>query len=332
MDHPVVDGGEMSVAMKCAGWLVSVSLMVAPAIADDGERVCREAAALIAGQSSAWSVTVESTEEVPGGQVMVWTTSFGPGGMCRLEGDQVVAVALDGAWVDPAGVVGATGVGEGVFDGRLRCASDDGRRRECPLPAEGIVRLVDRQSRADCVEGVSWGVAGDDLWVDDGCRAEFELVPAAALDPGSGGPWAHGTWSGSYGVTCESDDGRRLQCALPAEGAVRLARQLSRARCVPGTTWGALRDAIWVDQGCRGEFEVVPGVPAKGVAPYKLSCASSDGRRRECRMENPGAVVLVRQLSRTECAEGKTWGVAGDVVWVDGGCRGEFEVRPPGLK
>lgn len=322
----------MTTISRSIGWLAVLWMGVVPAAADDGERVCREAAALIAGQTSAWSVTVESTEEVPGGQIMVWTTSFGPGGICRLEGDQVVAVALDGSWVDPSGVVGVVGTADAGFDGRIRCASNDGRRSECPLPADGIVRLVDRQSRADCVEGVSWGVAGDDLWVDDGCRAEFELVPAAALDPGNGGPWAHGTWSGSYQLTCASEDGRRLQCALPAEGAVRLARQLSRARCEPGATWGALRDAIWVDQGCRGEFEVVPGVPAKGAAPYQLSCASSDGRRRECRMETPGAVVLLRQLSRAKCAEGQTWGVAGDAVWVDRGCRGEFEVRPAGLK
>jgi len=58
-------------------------------------------------------------------------------------------------------------------------------------------------------------------------------------------------------VTCESS-GRLVRCqaALTWRGA-RLVRQVSNAPCLQGGTWGFERNAIWVDDGCRGEFEVV---------------------------------------------------------------------------
>jgi hypothetical protein len=57
-------------------------------------------------------------------------------------------------------------------------------------------------------------------------------------------------------VTCESNDNRRNVCRIETRGGVRLARQKSDAPCVQGRTWGYNRNAIWVDRGCRAEFEV----------------------------------------------------------------------------
>lgn len=41
-------------------------------------------------------------------------------------------------------------------------------------------------------------------------------------------------------------------------------------------------------------------------------------------MKTRGGVVLVRQLSRGACIEGRTWGWDRRGVWVTEGCRGEF--------
>ena len=57
-------------------------------------------------------------------------------------------------------------------------------------------------------------------------------------------------------MTCESDEGKRQECGIPAGSLVRLAKQLSNTTCVEGTNWGTSRDAIWVWNGCRAEFEV----------------------------------------------------------------------------
>jgi hypothetical protein len=53
-------------------------------------------------------------------------------------------------------------------------------------------------------------------------------------------------------------------------------------------------------------------------------CESANGRYQECRTDGAGRVVLARQLSDTACVEGRTWGTRNGMVWVSGGCRGEF--------
>lgn len=55
-----------------------------------------------------------------------------------------------------------------------------------------------------------------------------------------------------------------------------------------------------------------------------LRCESMNGKYRECRTSGGGRVVLTQQLSDTSCVEGKTWGSKNGMVWVRGGCRGEF--------
>jgi hypothetical protein len=57
-------------------------------------------------------------------------------------------------------------------------------------------------------------------------------------------------------VYCESGDMRRHWCSEGINARVRLVRQRSDARCVQGRTWGVDRSGIWVDRGCRADFEV----------------------------------------------------------------------------
>ena len=57
----------------------------------------------------------------------------------------------------------------------IYCASDDGRRRTCPVNTGGVVRLVNQRSGSACVEGRNWGFNRNSIWVDRGCRADFEV-------------------------------------------------------------------------------------------------------------------------------------------------------------
>lgn len=57
-------------------------------------------------------------------------------------------------------------------------------------------------------------------------------------------------------VYCESGDMKRHWCSEGIGRSVRLIRQRSTARCVEGRTWGVDRSGIWVDRGCRADFEV----------------------------------------------------------------------------
>jgi len=70
-----------------------------------------------------------------------------------------------------------------------------------------------------------------------------------------------------------------------------------------------------------------PATAQYGYEPaQRFRCESNDGRTNQCRVDTRGGVVLVRQLSRGACIEGRTWGWDRRGVWVAEGCRAEFEV------
>lgn len=57
----------------------------------------------------------------------------------------------------------------------VKVESDDGRRRYKRVDTRGGVRLVRQLSDKPCVQGRSWGYDRDEIWVDRGCRAVFEV-------------------------------------------------------------------------------------------------------------------------------------------------------------
>lgn len=142
---------------------------------------------------------------------------------------------------------------------------------------------------------------------------------------------------------CESTDGRYRECRIDTRQGVQMTRQLSRTQCVEGQNWGIGRDVVWVDRGCRAEFTLggYGGNYGYGQGDYRngsrdwrrygnsvyggnVICESARDRHNRCPIDTRYGVVLVRQLSDTRCREGHNWGVDGNVVWVDHGCRAEF--------
>ncbi len=184
----------------------------------------------------------------------------------------------------------------------------------------GGVRLVKQLSREACVEGVSWGFDRDGIWVDKGCRAQFETGEAVSA------------WAPSTGkvVTIESLNQQREYRYVSTRGGVRLRRQLSRDACVEGVSWGFDRERIWVDKGCRAEFEVggAPEPSGGGLfgGPKTVKVESKGMQRAYKRISTKGGVRLHKQLSREACVEGVSWGFDRDGIWVDQGCRAEFAV------
>lgn len=210
--------------------------------------------------------------------------------------------------------------GDGYRDDIVRCESNDGRTRECPIDG-GRVLLERQLSRASCIEGRSWGYGRGSVWVAQGCRADFRVIGRGGYGPGNGQ---------GYGniVRCDSDDGRYNRCAFPGGGRAELVRQVSRAACVEGRSWGSDRGSVWVSQGCRGEFAVRRGGgwnrPDYGYGGRVFRCESNDGRYVECAANTRAGIQLVRQLSRAPCIEGRSWGYGRAGIWVAQGCRAEF--------
>ncbi len=145
-----------------------------------------------------------------------------------------------------------------------------------------------------------------------------------------GGRWRRPE-GGPQTLVCESTDGRRRYCEIDERAAVRLSRQIGSAACREGRTWGRDARGIWVDRGCRAEFEMVmSAVPGRGRGRGRggdiVRCSSENGRRTYCEADTRGGALLVRQLEGRECRLGETWGFDAKGIWVDRGCRGEFQL------
>lgn len=228
-------------------------------------------------------------------------------------------------------VPGARAAGDAPPEGRvIRCESIDGRTRECPVDATGGARLLRQLSQAACVEGRSWGRMRRSIWVTQGCRAEF-LAFSSDGRRGYGSGYGYGN-GGPLGRTlrCGSENGRWKHCSADTRAGVELVRQVSRSACIRGQSWGLDHTGIWVNGGCRAEFRIGER-DADGAQPEatRFRCESEDGKPRSCGAVGRGGVRLVRQLSRAECVAGRSWGVARGQVWVDQGCRAEFETGGP---
>lgn len=59
---------------------------------------------------------------------------------------------------------------------QIRCQSIGGRWGACPVDIRGEVRLVRKESHADCIRNWTWGnLRNEAIWVSNGCRAVFEV-------------------------------------------------------------------------------------------------------------------------------------------------------------
>jgi len=76
------------------------------------------------------------------------------------------------------------------------------------------------------------------------------------LAPGKAGAQQYS--GASTSIRCRSTDGRFRHC--PVNGWVRgaqLTRQIGGANCAQGRSWGYDNMGVWVDRGCRADFEIV---------------------------------------------------------------------------
>lgn len=158
------------------------------------------------------------------------------------------------------------------------------------------------------------------------------------------------TWSRPPIEVCQSRHDRYQYCPADTRGGVRLYRQLSNSACIPNQTWGYDRGGIWVDKGCRAEF-AIGGYNRDDDGDYRggydggyrggydgedryyrrggrsFVCDAQGPGYRYCRADVRGEVRLIRQLSKNPCRLNDSWGYDRGGVWVDKGCRAEFEVR-----
>ena len=150
----------------------------------------------------------------------------------------------------------------------ISCSSDDGKRHYCSAGGSGRARLVKQRSESACTEGYSWGSDRRGVWVDHGCRADFAIEEGRGWDRDrdrdrdrdhdrdhDGYRGGNGYGEGQI-VSCSSDDMHRHYCPADTRGGVQLVKQHSDSSCKQGRGWGYDRRGIWVDHGCRADFQV----------------------------------------------------------------------------
>ncbi len=210
----------------------------------------------------------------------------------------------------------------------LRCESTSGRRVECRFDGAGTVQFSRQLSTNACIKGQSWGIDRNTIWVDRGCRADFNVVP---IDDRNDNGWRQ-RGRRTITVVCESKDGRRHRCAADTLGQITLGRQLSSDSCIEGRTWGTSSDGVWVDHGCRAEFLIADnGGTYRDRGPSQamrtLTCDSDSPGRTYCSADNRFGVSLTREISRRKCVRNETWGSDRNGVWVSNGCHAEFSFK-----
>src|SRR5579883_1722838 len=178
---------------------------------------------------------------------------------------------------------------------RFNCSSN-GQRQECQIPARGNrndLHLVRQYSQQPCIEGQTWGRRGNRVWVDRGCRADFELGQVNYDNAGRGdddrdrdhdhdndrdrrgGPgWDQppayyaGSFSDGHSHCSSAPGAGRTYCQ--SGGPFQFANPLRvNNMCAQNRTWGVSQYGLWVSNGCAGEWEIKRNGGVQGGSGYQ---------------------------------------------------------------
>jgi hypothetical protein len=133
-------------------------------------------------------------------------------------------------------------------------------------------------------------------------------------------------------ITCESEDDKRRDCYVGGldQGSVSLDKQLSKANCSKGYSWGTSSNNIWVSRGCRARlsYRARSGQSSSGGGSRygQITCESRGNDRKECYVSelDQSSVTMEEKLSESSCINGRSWGTGNNKIWVSNGCRARF--------
>ncbi len=136
---------------------------------------------------------------------------------------------------------------------------------------DGNALIVSRQGKTlDIPDGTNSDGARVQIYDSNGDSNQQFTFRQVSGNQGYGGNLNGG--SNTNTITCSSNNGRRTHCDTDTAGGVRLVRQMGRASCQEGSTWGSDWNGVWVDRGCQAEFEV----SNQGSAAYESQFRGMD--------------------------------------------------------
>lgn len=164
--------------------------------------------------------------------------------------------------------------------GQVECSSRDFHMTRCDAPWRDA-QLVRQSSDSRCAKGSTWGIDRQGLWVDKGCSGVFEEVGRGNdySQTGHGNDygrdnrdgrdgrdndrghneWRPGpNWDQDISFRCASQDFDYHFCQVDVGrgGRIYVQRQVSKATCIEGQSWGYNRAGVWVNGGCEAQFVI----------------------------------------------------------------------------
>jgi hypothetical protein len=193
----------------------------------------------------------------------------------------------------------------------VTCESRNNSRQTCSADTSGGVRLSQQLSSQGCWQGDTWGYDRNRIWVDRGCRAVFQVG----------------------GQRSSSSSNSDAIAAAAVVGIAAAALIASKNHDDHRNSNNNRYDNSYYDNRYRDydRPEVYDnsryGYNGYGGDPREtFSCESRDNRISYCQIPRRGHVEVFRQRSSSPCIHGQSWGVRGNQVWVEQGCRAEFAV------
>jgi hypothetical protein len=192
----------------------------------------------------------------------------------------------------------------------ITCESTRNSYQSCPVDTSGGVRLKRQLSSQGCWQDDTWGFDRHRIWVDRGCRAEFHV----------------GGQSSSSG---SKNDALAAAAVVGIAAAAIIAsndhddhhnkNNKNKNNSYDNSYYDSYDDRHY--NNSRYGYNGYGGDPRR-----TFRCESRDDRRQYCSIPTRGHVEVFKQRSSSPCTYGRSWGVNGDRVWVDDGCRAEFAV------
>ena len=202
-----------------------------------------------------------------------------------------------------SGLLLLLGTGTAAAQTSVRCESTDGQYKACSANTSGGVTLARQLSSQGCWQNDTWGYDRNRIWVNRGCRAEFRIGSNQSSNSGS-------------------NDGAKIAGALVLGviAAAAIANHNDRNDNRYDNNYNnnynnSYNNGSGYNNGYYGN---------NGRA-RELTCESKNGRYTRCGSVNRRSQVEIRrQLSSAACTYGRSWGVDGNQLWVDDGCRAVF--------
>jgi uncharacterized protein YraI len=207
----------------------------------------------------------------------------------------------------------------------VTCESTNNEYRSCPVDASGGVRLSQQLSTKGCWENDTWGYDRNKIWVDRGCRAQFQVGAQSTNSAGKGDALAAaavvGIAAAAIIASSKHDDHHNKNQNKNYSNSYNNGYNYNYDNRYDGKYDSRYNDSYRNYDNSRYGYNGYGGDPRR-----TFTCESRNDKRNYCSIPGRGHVEIYKQRSSKPCRHGHSWGVEGNSVWVEDGCRAEFAV------